>query len=224
MTLNPLHNYRIRTALKNSRDTFKRLLNNRKVAVKCHSTLVTGGGYSLDALGDGHSMEIGEGTWMQRANICIRGRNNRLVFGKDCVIGPECYFSLVGNNLTIIIGSKTTFTRECEVRAEEHDVSVTIGEDCMFSNNVRVRTSDGHSIIDKETGKRLNRPASVKIGNHVWFTPGCRIMKGAEIGDGCIVGTNAIVTKSHPADTLIVGSPARDAKGGVTWAREQLPE
>ncbi|MCM1337894.1 MAG: acyltransferase [Candidatus Amulumruptor caecigallinarius] len=216
---NPLYNYRIRTALKALRDRVRNCRNKRKVDVQCHSRLASGG-YAMESRGEGHSLEIGAGTWMARPLIELKGSNNRLVIGKECIIGPGCTFSLVGDNLTVIVGDGTTFTHSCELRAEESGVSINVGKDCMFSNDVRVRTSDGHPMIDLDTGKRLNPPASVSIGSHVWLTPGCRVMKGAEIGDGSIVGTYAVVTKQHPANTLIVGQPARDVKSGVSWQRK----
>jgi len=35
---------------------------------------------------------------------------------------------------------------------------VLIGEDCMLANDIDIRTGDSHSVIDMETGERLNFP------------------------------------------------------------------
>jgi serine O-acetyltransferase len=39
--------------------------------------------------------------------------------------------------------------------------------------------------------------------------PGAKLFGAVELGDGCIVGANAVVTKSFPTRTVIGGVPAR---------------
>ena len=69
---------------------------------------------------------------------------------------------------------------------------------------------------------RINPPKSVVVGSHVWIAPNSKIMKGADIGDGAIIGSNTIVTKPVPANTLVVGAPAKVVKENVMWTREKL--
>ncbi len=51
--------------------------------------------------------------------------------------------------------------------------------------------------------------APVTIGRDVWIGAKATILKGVTLGDGCIVGANAVVTKSFPAGSIIGGVPAR---------------
>lgn len=88
----------------------------------------------------------------------------------------------------------------------------------MFSNNIIIRTSDAHSIIDLNTGERLNPAKDVKIGNHVWIAPNSRIMKGSIIEDGSIIGSNTMVTKRIPSNVLAVGMPARIVRDNIKWS------
>jgi len=46
----------------------------------------------------------------------------------------------------------------------------------------------------------------VKIGANVWIGENAVILAGASVGDGCIVGANAVVTKAIPANCMVVGS------------------
>ena len=35
------------------------------------------------------------------------------------------------------------------------------------------------------------------------------VMPGVEIGDGCVIGAGSVVTRDIPANSLVMGSPAR---------------
>lgn len=136
--------------------------------------------------------------------------------GKDCSIWME------GNGIEINIGSNTTFTENVHLCAQEDDMRIDIGEDCMFSNSIIVRTSDSHPIYDSTTSQRINGALSVKIGNHVWIAPHSTIMKGVNIGDGAIIGSNTLVTRAVPPHCLCVGIPAKVVKTNINWTREKL--
>ena len=47
------------------------------------------------------------------------------------------------------------------------------------------------------------------IGNDCWIGAGAVFLDGAEIGDGCIVGANAVVIGKFPNNTIIAGMPAK---------------
>lgn len=158
---------------------------------------------------------------MKKGSIRVIGNNNCLRIEEGCNIGPNCTFFMVGDNTIIHIGKGTTFTREIEINAQESHARISIGDDCMLSNHIIVRTSDSHPIFDNN-GIRINPPKNVVIGNHVWIAPNTKIMKGAVIGDGAIIGSDTTITKFVPNNTLCVGRPMRIAKENVHWARELM--
>ena len=173
-------------------------------------------------LGRNNSVFVGEGTSMSSPLIRIVGTGNKLIIGQQCKIGPGCEFWLEGNNVTITIGKNTSFTNDVEVNAQEDGSSISIGEDCMISNHIIIRTSDSHPIFDIDSGKRINLAKSVSIGSHVWIAPHSTIMKGTSIMDGAIIGSNTIVTKDVPSNSLAVGMPARVVKHNIKWTKEQI--
>lgn len=152
----------------------------------------------------------------------IVGNNNIITFEENCHVGPGCSFWLEGNNVKITIGKHTSFTNTVHVNAQEDNMSIVIGEDCMFSNHIIIRTSDSHAIYSCETNKRINPAKPIKIGNHVWIAPGSEVMKGVVVGDGCIIGSQTMVTKDVPANCLAVGRPARVVKENIRWTREDV--
>lgn len=159
---------------------------------------------------------------MKNAKVRIRGNNNTLMIGENVLVGPRCSFWMEGNNISIVIGAGTTFTHTVHFCAQEDGTSIEVGEDCMFANNIIVRTSDSHPIYDAKTNGRLNPAASVCIGKHVWIAPSSVVMKGADIGDGVVVGSHTMVNKKIPANVLAVGMPMRIVKEDIYWTREAL--
>ena len=181
------------------------------------------GNWNKDIIGKGNSVTIGNESHLKKLTIRIRGNNNTLVIGRHCTFGPKCSIWMEGDNIKITIGQGCTFTTRCHINAQENKSQIDIGEDCMFSNHIIVRTSDSHPIYDNTTHERINKPERVSIGNHVWIAPNTKIMKGAEIANGCIIGSDTTVTKAFSTvNALIVGRPARMVKQNVSWTREVL--
>jgi virginiamycin A acetyltransferase len=51
----------------------------------------------------------------------------------------------------------------------------------------------------------------IKVGNDVWIGQGVSVVRkpGLEIGDGAVIGSGAVVTKSIPPYAIAAGVPAR---------------
>lgn len=130
-----------------------------------------------DFCGRDNVIKIGENSFLNNTYIKIHGNNNSLEIDQDCILGPRCRILMEGNNISIHISKGTTVTRDTEFCAQEDNSSIIVGEDCMFSNNIVIRTSDSHPIYNADH-VRINPSGNVKIGNHVWFCPDSKIVKG----------------------------------------------
>jgi len=181
-----------------------------------------GGKLKKDILGSGNTIIAGDNIFVYNAFLRIRGNDNKLIIGDNVIIGQGCSIWMEGNNCSITIGKDTTMTCDIHINCQENDTHIIIGNDCMFSNNIIIRTSDSHPIYDKQTGLRINRAQSIKIGDHVWIAPNSKIMKGAIIGDGSIVGSDTTISKTYPQYSLIVGRPGHVVKSDIFWTRESL--
>ena len=174
-----------------------------------------------DVLGSDNILSIGPEAILHNLSLYVRGDHNLVEIGAGCIIGPNCSVRLEGNHCRVKIGAGTTMTRDIHICVQEEGMSIEIGEDCMFSNHITIRTSDSHMINDS-TGKRINSPAPVVIGRHVWIAPESTILKGVTLGNNVIVGSKSLVTKSFGDSCLIAGLPATIKKEGVSWTRESL--
>ncbi len=63
----------------------------------------------------------------------------------------------------------------------------------------------------------------VTIGHNVWLGDGVAVLAGAAIGDGCVIGANAVVTGTIPPGTVAVGAPARPVRRWQAESRAWLP-
>lgn len=99
---------------------------------------------------------------------------------------------------------------------------ISVGNDCMFSHGILVRTSDGHKILDAKTGKPLNWPKDIRIGNHVWIGARAVLLKGTVIPDDCVVGACSVVTKEFSkTGRIIAGNLAKIiSRKTITWSRD----
>lgn len=89
---------------------------------------------------------------------------------------------------------------------------ITIGDDVAFGPDLTILDSDFHQISGQPS---MTQP--VHIGNHVWISSRCMVLKGVTIGDGAVVGAGSVVTRHVPAGCLVAGNPARVIREGVTW-------
>ncbi|MFC0147415.1 DapH/DapD/GlmU-related protein [Sphingobium scionense] len=51
--------------------------------------------------------------------------------------------------------------------------------------------------------------ASVEVGGDVWIGRGCAILAGVTIGDGAVIGANAVVTRNVDQCAIVGGIPAK---------------
>ena len=91
---------------------------------------------------------------------------------------------------------------------------VSIGRDVLMGPDVVIYTS-GHKFdrVDIPIGKQ--GPSSVEpvsIGNDCWIGRRVMIMPGVHIGDGCVIGAGAVVTKDVPSYSVVGGVPAKVIK------------
>ncbi|MEO6816070.1 MAG: hypothetical protein ABI177_05160 [Edaphobacter sp.] len=101
---------------------------------------------------------------------------------------------------------------------------VTIGDEFLCGSRVII-SDHNHGVYSVVPGgppqtpptlppsqRPLSNDKSVCIGNNVWIGDGAAILGGADIGDGVIIGANAVVIGKIPSYTIAVGAPAKPIK------------
>ncbi len=89
---------------------------------------------------------------------------------------------------------------------------ITVGKDCHITDGVKFETHDGGTLLfrknipDLEITKPITIGDECYIGNNVIFLP------GVTVGNHCIIGAGAIVSRDIPDNSVAVGVPARVIK------------
>lgn len=86
----------------------------------------------------------------------------------------------------------------------DHGAGVVIGETTEIGNNVTLYQGVTLGGTGKQKGKR--HPT---IGNQVIIGAEAIVLGAITVGDNARIGAAAVVTKSVPADSTVVGNPAR---------------
>ena len=169
--------------------------------------------------------------------VIVGGERNRLrighdvrfeagmeILGRDCevVIEPGCHILGAiriqpGVQGRLRIGAGTTATGVA--LAMHEDGEIDIGADCMLSMDLYLEVSDVHPIFDGPSGRRINPPKPIRIGDHVWIGRRALVMKGADIGDGAVIGAGSVVRGRIPPRAIAAGAPAKVLRRDVEWRR-----
>lgn len=145
-----------------------------------------------------------------------------LEIGDDCVIKSSFLSNLVGlYQRTIIV----TRTPEAQIKIGNNvgisgatiyaRKSIEIGDNTMIGGNAKILDNDFHPIeiearLNDDKEKIGTRP--IKIGKNCFIGCNALILKGTELGDGCVVGAGAVVSGKFEENSVIAGNPARVIK------------
>lgn len=88
---------------------------------------------------------------------------------------------------------------------------ITIGDNVMVGPNCTFTTAT-HPVDPTQRYNGVEYALPIKVGNLVWFGSNVTVLPGVTIGDGAVVGAGSTVTKDVPANTVVVGVPARVVK------------
>lgn len=150
----------------------------------------------------------------------VCGDNAEVVFGESNTKINNLFIHLISDGGKVIIGKNVKFRGSGYISVKENkNLTVKIGDNCLFADGVQLWTTDFHTVMDKDTKKALNPPASISIGNHCWICTGVIITKGVSLPEDTIAAARSVVTKSfQKTNTIIGGVPAKIIKDqNTTW-------
>jgi acetyltransferase-like isoleucine patch superfamily enzyme len=148
-------------------------------------------------IGPGCEIRLARGSTVWLRNISL-SRNVSLITGVGASIDLAAF--LVGRGSVVVAQ-----------RSIVMEPGSGLGDLCM------IRDADHDGVAPLEDSVFVATP--VHIGEGAWIASGVMVLAGVTIGARAIVGAGAVVTRDVPADTTVVGIPARPIDGGEITLR-----
>lgn len=150
---------------------------------------------------------------------------DRLVYLKNIITNPQ-----------IIVGDYTYYDDFENPENFEKNVlylfdfvgdRLIIGKFCSIASNVKFIMNGGNHRTDwftnypfpvfgqgwdKAMPESWPDKGNTVIGNDVWIGYGATFMPGVEVGDGAVVASQSVVTRSVPPYTVVGGNPAKEIR------------
>lgn len=145
----------------------------------------------IHKMSDVQSTQIGENTNVWQ--FCVVLPN--AIIGSNCNICSHCLIEndvLIGNNVTIKSGVQIWDGIEIQE-------NVFIGPNVTFTNDLNPRSKCYPTEFLKT---KVCKGASIGAN--------ATILPGITIGEGAMVGAGSVVVKNVPANTTVVGNPAKE--------------
>jgi len=141
----------------------------------------------------------------------------------------------VGNHVVIDDGVCLWVSKGSRIRIGDHvyigrgttiasKAEISIGSDTLIAAFVHIQDSNhviGRDRLIREQGYDAK---PIRIGRDVWLGTGVVVLRGVSIGDGAVIGSNAVVTKDVEPYTIAVGVPARpmsERQSGLPESRQE---
>lgn len=127
----------------------------------------------------------------------------RLALDDGCTIDDGVTLAVYGQGV-LHVGARSFIGHHATIAVHR---AIVIGPGTFLAELVSVRDHD-HAIGTPPSSGRVDVDP-VRIGTDVWLGAKCTVLRGAVIGDRCVVGANAVVRGEIPAGRVAVGVPAR---------------
>lgn len=190
----------------NKNRIFGDLSLNSSVKIQCTYPISAGGGENIVFLA-GKSSNV---------KIEFHGSNSLVFIGDGVVFNSDVSIRTVSDSV-VYIGNNTTMNSG---RIDAYEMkNIIIGNDCMFSTDIVVTTTDSHGIYDYN-GDRINESDSIYIGDHCWLGLESRILKGARMYSGSVIGTSGVLSKVCYSNSVNAGVPCKMIKDNIYWKRD----
>ncbi|MDO4459578.1 MAG: sugar O-acetyltransferase [Clostridia bacterium] len=136
------------------------------------------------------------------------------------LIGSMGEFTKIQGPITFHYGSHTTIGHHTFINFNftcQDDGKVTIGNHNDFGPNVTIVTpchpmvaSERLALLSPEgEKKRYCWAKPVTIGDNNWFGANVVVCPGVTIGNNCVIGAGAVVTRDVPDNSFVGGVPAK---------------
>lgn len=130
----------------------------------------------------------------------------KLIFAGKLYVGKgttwrKGFSLMIAPNGKVSIGDNCFFNNNCSINSLE---DVSIGDGCIFGEGVKIYDHN-HRFADFSVPLKREgySTSNVTIGNRCWIGSNVLILKGANIGDNCVIGAGCIISGNIESGTLV---------------------
>lgn len=149
------------------------------------------------------NVDVGDRVWVGRGCRLRLDPDARLVLGARCGVDDGTTLAVYGRG-RLELGSRSFIGHHATLAARER---VVIEDGAFLAELVSVRDHDHEVGHPPSAGEASVSP--VHVGRDVWLGAKVTVVRGADIGDGSVVGAHAVVRGIIPPRVVAVGIPAR---------------
>ncbi len=142
------------------------------------------------------------------ANI---NHSRQILFGNNVSIGNQVRINFFKESAKLIFGNNAYIGHKVSFLLGG---SIMIGQDTIIASHVCI-ASENHGVNPESPIPYKDQElicSNVIIGSGCWIGEKVVILPGVNIGNKCVIGAGAIVTKDIPDYSIAVGNPARVIK------------
>lgn len=164
-------------------------------------------------------VRFGKGLALKGVPVIFNKKHASMEIGENVVVKSSFFSNLVGlYQRTIIV----TRTKDAVIRIGDNvGISgatiyarsrIEIGDNTCIGGNTKILDNDFHPLEVEARNADIKEKIGtkpIKIGKDCFIGCNVLILKGTELGDGCVVGAGAVVSGKFEAGSVIAGNPAK---------------
>lgn len=164
-------------------------------------------------------VKFGKKLLLKGAPVIINKKGASIFLGENVTIKSSFLSNLIGlYSRTIIVtrnkDAKITIGNNVGISGATIYArnSIEIGDNTLIGGNTKILDNDFHPLEiearnNDDKDKILTKP--IKIEENCFVGCNCIILKGTQLGKGCIVGAGSVVSGEFENNSVIAGNPAR---------------
>ena len=137
---------------------------------------------------------------------CACSRPDGMELGARVTLETGVLFKIVSPRARLRVGDHSFLGPYCVLDVLEE---VDIGDHCLLGPGCVVVDHNHGMDPDRDMQGQPCEARPIRIGRDVWCGAHVVVLAGVTIGDGAVVGANAVVTRDIPPGSIAVGNPAR---------------
>ncbi|MDO4622110.1 MAG: acyltransferase [Eubacteriales bacterium] len=136
---------------------------------------------------------------LSRNTKLVFKKNSTVILGKNIVSDGRCVM-IVDEGGRLEIGSRVYMNENSMISCKGR---IAIGEGCKFGPNVNI-FDNNHGFNYKEGVSETHTKGDIVIGKGCWLGANVVVLKGAKIGDNCLIGAGCVISEEIPAGSLVM--------------------